>query len=156
MPPSDVRRILLGVIVTLTARLAAMLVTLPIRMAVGLLEVVMVLLIVVSAIAVLVVLQVAVALLPIADVYLLRTLRDAVFTPISLGRAGYWLGRAHEAAGDSVAAADAYALGALVKGVWDNIVRFSLPGISLALYLVLVGPLGDGWTPPLSHDGRCQ
>jgi uncharacterized membrane protein YbhN (UPF0104 family) len=42
---------------------------------------------------------------------------------------------------------DAYALGALVKGVWDNIVRFALPGISLVLYLVFVGSLGSGWTP---------
>ncbi len=42
---------------------------------------------------------------------------------------------------------DAYALGALVKGVWDNIVRFALPGISLMLYLVFVGSLGPGWTP---------
>jgi soluble lytic murein transglycosylase len=37
--------------------------------------------------------------------------RDAVVSPISMGRAGYWLGRAQEAAGDA-AAADAYALGA--------------------------------------------
>ena len=42
---------------------------------------------------------------------------------------------------------DAYALGALVKGVWDNIVRFALPGIALVLYLVLVGQLGSGWSP---------
>lgn len=38
--------------------------------------------------------------------------RDSVFTPISLGRAGYWLGRAQEAAGNDAAAAEAYALGA--------------------------------------------
>ncbi len=38
--------------------------------------------------------------------------RDAVFSPISMGRAGYWLGRAHEAAGNAAAAAEAYALGA--------------------------------------------
>ena len=38
--------------------------------------------------------------------------RDSVFTPISLGRAGYWLGRANEAAGNAEAAAAAYALGA--------------------------------------------
>jgi soluble lytic murein transglycosylase len=38
--------------------------------------------------------------------------RDSVFTPISVGRAGYWLGRAHEAAGNAEAAAGAYALGA--------------------------------------------
>jgi soluble lytic murein transglycosylase len=38
--------------------------------------------------------------------------RDAVFSPISMGRAGYWLGRAHEAAGNAGQARDAYALGA--------------------------------------------
>jgi len=38
--------------------------------------------------------------------------RDTVFSPISMGRAGYWLGRAHEAAGNGGAAAEAYALGA--------------------------------------------
>ncbi|MEM7723098.1 MAG: lytic transglycosylase domain-containing protein [Pseudomonadota bacterium] len=38
--------------------------------------------------------------------------RDTVFSPISMGRAGYWLGRAHEAAGRSDAAAESYALGA--------------------------------------------
>lgn len=41
-----------------------------------------------------------------------RHFRAAVDTPISLGRAGYWLGRAHEALGDTTAAADAYAFGA--------------------------------------------
>lgn len=38
--------------------------------------------------------------------------RDTVFSPISMGRAGYWLGRSHEAAGNPGAAAEAYALGA--------------------------------------------
>ncbi|WP_099824630.1 lytic transglycosylase domain-containing protein [Oceaniglobus indicus] len=38
--------------------------------------------------------------------------RSAVETPISLGRAGYWEGRAHEAAGNAEAAANAYAFGA--------------------------------------------
>ncbi|WP_411221903.1 lytic transglycosylase domain-containing protein [Marivita sp. S2033] len=37
--------------------------------------------------------------------------RGAVETPISLGRAGYWLGRAYEAAGNKDAAARAYASG---------------------------------------------
>ncbi|WP_071673757.1 lytic transglycosylase domain-containing protein [Nioella nitratireducens] len=36
----------------------------------------------------------------------------AVESPISMGRAGYWLGRAYEAQGNSEAAAEAYALGA--------------------------------------------
>ncbi|QFT61465.1 Soluble lytic murein transglycosylase precursor [Roseivivax sp. THAF30] len=38
--------------------------------------------------------------------------RGAVDTPISLGRAGYWLGRAREAAGDVTGADDAYTFGA--------------------------------------------
>jgi soluble lytic murein transglycosylase len=37
--------------------------------------------------------------------------RDAVATPISLGRAGYWLGVAHERAGDATAAREAYGFG---------------------------------------------
>ena len=37
---------------------------------------------------------------------------EVVFSPISVGRAGYWLGRAHEAAGDTSAAATAYEMGA--------------------------------------------
>jgi soluble lytic murein transglycosylase len=41
-----------------------------------------------------------------------RRFRIAVDSPISLGRAGYWEGRAHEAAGDAEAAAVAYAFGA--------------------------------------------
>ena len=42
-----------------------------------------------------------------------QRLLDGVETPISLGRAGYWLGRAQEAAGNAEAAAIAYELGAL-------------------------------------------
>ena len=38
--------------------------------------------------------------------------RLAVETPISLGRAGYWMGRAYEAAGNSSAAKSAYGFGA--------------------------------------------
>ncbi len=38
-------------------------------------------------------------------------LRKAVDSPISLGRAGYWIGRAHEALGQSDAAQEAYAFG---------------------------------------------
>ena len=38
--------------------------------------------------------------------------RSVVFSPISVGRAGYWLGRTHEAAGNAEAAAEGYALGA--------------------------------------------
>lgn len=41
-----------------------------------------------------------------------QQLQSGVDTPISLGRAGYWLGRAYEAAGDAAAAQNAYAEGA--------------------------------------------
>jgi len=41
-----------------------------------------------------------------------RRFRDAVATPISLGRAGYWLGLAERAAGNAEAAAAAFAAGA--------------------------------------------
>lgn len=41
-----------------------------------------------------------------------QNFREAVFTPISLGRAGYWTGRAHEALGQDAQAAEAYAFGA--------------------------------------------
>jgi soluble lytic murein transglycosylase len=40
-----------------------------------------------------------------------RNFREAVWTPISVGRAGYWLGRAHEAAGNVQAAQEAYTEG---------------------------------------------
>lgn len=41
-----------------------------------------------------------------------RALRGGVESPISLGRAGYWLGRALEASGDASGAAQAFAFGA--------------------------------------------
>ncbi len=40
-----------------------------------------------------------------------QTFRNAVESPISLGRAGYWEGRAYEALGDKIAAQAAYAFG---------------------------------------------
>jgi len=41
-----------------------------------------------------------------------KNFKAAVATPISYGRAGYWLGRAYEALGDKKAAHEAYAFGA--------------------------------------------
>ncbi|SMX38356.1 lytic transglycosylase domain-containing protein [Maliponia aquimaris] len=38
--------------------------------------------------------------------------REAVWTPISAGRAGYWLGRAYEAQGNAAKAKEAYTMGA--------------------------------------------
>src|SRR5690606_30806234 len=41
-----------------------------------------------------------------------QNFRAAVFSPISVGRAGYWLGLTHEALGDAEAAMAAFRLGA--------------------------------------------
>lgn len=49
---------------------------------------------------------------PDAALWHFQRFRVAVSTPISLGRAGYWEGRAHEALGDAEAAKQAYAFGA--------------------------------------------
>jgi soluble lytic murein transglycosylase len=49
---------------------------------------------------------------PDAALWHFQRFRIAVSTPISMGRAGYWEGRAHEALGDDEAAAIAYAFGA--------------------------------------------
>lgn len=48
---------------------------------------------------------------PVTALEHFQNFRVGVETPISLGRAGYWLGRAHEAAGDTVAAQASYEFG---------------------------------------------
>ncbi|WP_191287137.1 lytic transglycosylase domain-containing protein [Aliiroseovarius zhejiangensis] len=48
---------------------------------------------------------------PVTALEHFQAFRLAVDTPISMGRAGYWLGRAYEASGDAVAAQAAYELG---------------------------------------------
>ena len=48
---------------------------------------------------------------PVTALEHFQAFRLAVDTPISMGRAGYWLGRAYEASGDAVAAKAAYQLG---------------------------------------------
>lgn len=48
---------------------------------------------------------------PITALEHFQIFRQSVNSPISMGRAGYWLGRAYEAAGDTVAAKAAYELG---------------------------------------------
>ncbi len=55
--------------------------------------------------------------------------RMAVDTPISLGRAGYWLGRAQEAAGDGEAAQLAYAEGAQYQTSFYGLLAAEKAGI---------------------------
>lgn len=62
-----------------------------------------------------------------------RALRDAVQTPISLGRAWYWIGRAHEAAGDTRAAQAAYAEGAAYQSSFYGLLAAERAGIGFDL-----------------------
>ena len=60
-----------------------------------------------------------------------QRLRAAVRTPISLGRAGYWIGRAQEALGDVEAAQVAYAEGAQHVTSFYGILAVEKAGITL-------------------------
>ena len=57
--------------------------------------------------------------------------RGAVETPISLGRAGYWEGRAHELLGDAESAALAYAFGAEYQTSFYGLLAAERAGIPL-------------------------
>ncbi len=57
--------------------------------------------------------------------------RSAVETPISLGRAGYWEGRAHELRGDSEAAQLAYAFGAEYQTSFYGLLAAERAGIAM-------------------------
>lgn len=57
--------------------------------------------------------------------------RVAVRTPISLGRAGYWIGRAQEALGDHQAAATAYAEGARYQSSFYGLLAADKAGLPM-------------------------
>ena len=57
--------------------------------------------------------------------------RGAVETPISLGRAGYWEGRAHELLGDNEAAMNAYAFGAEYQTSFYGLLAAERAGIPM-------------------------
>ena len=58
-------------------------------------------------------------------------LRDDVESPISLGRAGYWIGRAHEALGNTEAAQTAYAAGALHQTSFYGLLAAEKAGVEM-------------------------
>ena len=60
-----------------------------------------------------------------------KRFRDAVERPISLGRAGYWEGRAHELLGDMASARRAYALGARHQTSFYGLLAAERAGIPL-------------------------
>ncbi|EKE44204.1 lytic transglycosylase, catalytic [Oceaniovalibus guishaninsula JLT2003] len=55
----------------------------------------------------------------------------AVATPISLGRAGYWLGRARDAKGDAAGAAEAWRLGARYQSSFYGLLAAEAAGLPL-------------------------
>lgn len=74
-----------------------------------------------------------------------QTLRVNVSTPISLGRAGYWEGRAHDAMGDSESARAAYAFGAEHQTSFYGLLAAERAGI--AMDAALAGePEHPNWT----------
>lgn len=68
--------------------------------------------------------------------------RAAVETPISLGRAGYWIGRAQEALGDDAAARIAYAFGARYQTSFYGLLAAERAGLSADP--ALTGDKNDG------------
>lgn len=69
--------------------------------------------------------------------------RGAVFTPISLGRAGYWLGRAHEQAGNRAEAQAGYALGAKYQTSFYGLLAAERGGLPFNAALAGYTPAGD-------------
>ncbi|MGB0439205.1 MAG: lytic transglycosylase domain-containing protein, partial [Paracoccaceae bacterium] len=72
----------------------------------------------------------------------------AVDTPISLGRAGYWLGRAHEAAGRKDAAAAAYAKGAAFQTSFYGLLAAERGGLPFDPTLAGTEPFPDWGEAP--------
>ena len=83
---------------------------------------------------------------PEAAILHFRRFRGAVFTPISLGRAGYWEGRALEAAGDQETAALAYAFGGEYQTSFYGLLAAERAGLPLSPDLTGRTPYPDWQT----------
>ncbi|MCB1395327.1 MAG: lytic transglycosylase domain-containing protein [Rhodobacter sp.] len=70
-------------------------------------------------------------------------LRDRVSSPISLGRAGYWEGRAQEAIGDAEAARTAYAFGAQFQTAYYGQLAAERLGLTLDPAILTPPPYPD-------------
>lgn len=77
-----------------------------------------------------------------------EALRGSVYTPISLGRAGYWLGRAHEALGNEDAAAEAYAMGGQYQTTFYGLLAAERGGVPVDPALAGTETFGDWKTAP--------
>ncbi|WP_323766455.1 lytic transglycosylase domain-containing protein [Antarctobacter sp.] len=69
--------------------------------------------------------------------------RDGVWTPISVGRAGYWLGRAYETAGQADKAKEAYTHGAQFQTSFYGLLAAERAGLPPSPTLSGVEPFGD-------------
>lgn len=72
-----------------------------------------------------------------------RTFRNTVWTPISLGRAGYWLGRAEEALGNRDAAEAAYRFAAGYQTSFYGLLAAERLGLSIDPAIVSPPPAAD-------------
>ncbi len=72
-----------------------------------------------------------------------QALRAAVSSPISLGRAGYWEGRAHEALGEAEAARTAYAYGAEHQTSFYGLLSAERAGLPMDPALLGTDPARD-------------
>ncbi|MCK8463946.1 lytic transglycosylase domain-containing protein [Aliiroseovarius sp. S1339] len=85
---------------------------------------------------------------PVTALEHFQTFRLGVDTPISMGRAGYWLGRAHEAAGDAVAAKASYELGGEYQTSFYGLLAAEKAGIPMDPTLTGIEPF-----PPFKQAG---
>lgn len=76
---------------------------------------------------------------------------NAVESPISQGRAGYWQGRALEAMGDAEGAAKAYAMGAKYQTSFYGLLAAERGGIPFDEKLTGAAPAQDWRTSPLAR-----
>jgi len=76
--------------------------------------------------------------------------RAAIASPISRGRAGYWIGRAHAAAGDDAAARAAYADGAQFQTSFYGLLAAERGGLPANPNLNGAEPFGDWRTSDLA------
>ncbi len=75
--------------------------------------------------------------------------RAAVLSPISLGRAGYWLGRTYEALGDEANAQDSYALGATYQTSFYGQLAAERAGLPVDASLAGIAPPANWQSMPI-------
>ncbi len=81
-----------------------------------------------------------------------QTLRTRSVSPITLGRAGYWEGRAHEALGDQAAARTAYAFGAQFQTAFYGQLAAEKLGMDLDPALIAAPDYPDWHTQPFARS----